>query len=619
MELVYLWVEKYKNIEKQGFNFSPKFRCKYNPNTNELRIEENPNYVPLFPDNINITAIVGKNGSGKSSVFKSILMLIFYNKFKELSTPSVKMIAKERILHSNLKDFMAFLILKEGENFYKLDILIDKIKNNTQIHIYALTVNFQDKVSATKKIHSDNINFFTIYYNYMLDILKDGIGDEFIDLVYHRVDRYETPILIEPYKYRDKIDISNLRYLSSQKFANIFRLGIKNEFIKEFFIPNFVKIKINSNKISKKLEKYREKFKVSFSDLIHTIINILNNYKDSKRYEKFNKIYIALKLLEKQYNEICDCKQLENILFNSDTIENLINSLVEFIKIDEIEKKIKTLKVPLFEVQKILNAISFHKSILNGQAELFYKNLNQKVKIDTIKNVLKYLPPWVDIEYFENDKSFSSLSSGEKMVFSFMINLMYQVNNAKDKYQTINLFLDETELALHPEWQKKYIDYIIKTLKIFKGKIKINIIIATHSPFIISDLSKENIIFLDKDENGKCKVVDGLNEKKETFGANIHTLLSDSFFMEDGLMGEFAKSKINEIIDFLNDKKTLNEISIKEKEIIKIIEYIGEPFLKQKLLDMYYKKFEDEALKRETKEKLLAEKRRIEEELKKYD
>ena len=84
-------------------------------------------------------------------------------------------------------------------------------------------------------------------------------------------------------------------------------------------------------------------------------------------------------------------------------------------------------------------------------------------------------------------------------------------------------------------------------------------------------------------------------------------------------MGEFAKSKINEIIDFLNDKKTLNEISIKEKEIIKIIEYIGEPFLKQKLLDMYYKKFEDEALKRERKEKLLAEKRRIEEELKKYD
>ncbi len=29
MELVYLWVEDYKNIKKQGFNFSPRFECTY--------------------------------------------------------------------------------------------------------------------------------------------------------------------------------------------------------------------------------------------------------------------------------------------------------------------------------------------------------------------------------------------------------------------------------------------------------------------------------------------------------------------------------------------------------------------------------------------------------------
>lgn len=36
MELVYLWVEDYKNIHKQGFNFSPRFTCKYNKESNEL-------------------------------------------------------------------------------------------------------------------------------------------------------------------------------------------------------------------------------------------------------------------------------------------------------------------------------------------------------------------------------------------------------------------------------------------------------------------------------------------------------------------------------------------------------------------------------------------------------
>jgi len=30
MELVYLWIEEYKNIKNQGFNFSPWFECEKN-------------------------------------------------------------------------------------------------------------------------------------------------------------------------------------------------------------------------------------------------------------------------------------------------------------------------------------------------------------------------------------------------------------------------------------------------------------------------------------------------------------------------------------------------------------------------------------------------------------
>ena len=70
MELVYLWVDKYKNIEKQGFNFSPRFRCEYDEEKNELTINENKDYVSIFPKNINITAIVGENGSGKSNLLE---------------------------------------------------------------------------------------------------------------------------------------------------------------------------------------------------------------------------------------------------------------------------------------------------------------------------------------------------------------------------------------------------------------------------------------------------------------------------------------------------------------------------------------------------------------------
>ena len=78
MELVYLWVKKYKNIKEQGFNFSPKFNCHYDEDSNELTIDENDDYIEnFFGDKINVTAIVGKNGSGKSSVFELITTFSF--------------------------------------------------------------------------------------------------------------------------------------------------------------------------------------------------------------------------------------------------------------------------------------------------------------------------------------------------------------------------------------------------------------------------------------------------------------------------------------------------------------------------------------------------------------
>ncbi|WP_323590593.1 AAA family ATPase [Aliarcobacter butzleri] len=164
----------------------------------------------------------------------------------------------------------------------------------------------------------------------------------------------------------------------------------------------------------------------------------------------------------------------------------------------------------------------------------------------------------------------------------------------KQKYTSVNLLLDEIEQGLHPDWQKRFINFLNQVLNQFKNSLKFNIIITSHSPFIISDLPKENVIFLEKDkQSGLCKNVTKDMELK-TFGANIHTLLSNGFFMSDGLMGEFAKSKIEEIKEFYElvkkCEKVINE-SEKTKNTIKNIyqgyepnfrniqKIIGEPFL----------------------------------------
>ena len=75
MELLYIWIENFKNIKKQGFNFSSKYWFEFDYKKNELICKKNENYLPkdFFGDNIkNITAIVGENGSGKTSLIEFI-------------------------------------------------------------------------------------------------------------------------------------------------------------------------------------------------------------------------------------------------------------------------------------------------------------------------------------------------------------------------------------------------------------------------------------------------------------------------------------------------------------------------------------------------------------------
>jgi len=549
MELVYLWVEKYKNIHRQGFNFSPKFNCDYDPDSNELTIDKNDDHIEnFFGDNINVTAIVGKNGSGKSSVLEFILDRL-------ASRPDIYP-----------KNFI-FIYIHEKE-LYKYSNFEYKISSKINIEEY---------------INSENL------LNFYENTIAINMNSE-----YKNVEVRETQQIFSENNKYDK-NSSNLVILE-----NYIKNKKQLEVIKEtFFTPHLLKISI----------KTRDN---------HSILNDDRDYYSDKDWGIIN-----------------------------DLIESMMdrNFIDRLHIIDEIFKRKFELHTNknkfIFGDRNSPNKYrQFNDELLKNVPDIFKNNKKEsiEVKIEQVDSgILEYigkLPYIYEIDLIDENKiNIDSLSFGEKQL---LIQLHYILSHAshedyiewvpsvtdstddgeiiseEDEYEKINevsdvlIFLDEFELGLHPLWQKKSIDYIVSFLNLIKDK-KFQIILTSHSPFLLSDIPKQNIIFLDKDENGKCKVVDGLKDKKQTFGANIHTLLSDSFFMEDGLMGEFAKGKINKAIGLLN-QDSLSDDELKYCE--QIISIIGEPIVKNQLQRMLDSK-KISYLARDTKEEIEFLKHRI--------
>jgi uncharacterized damage-inducible protein DinB len=260
-----------------------------------------------------------------------------------------------------------------------------------------------------------------------------------------------------------------------------------------------------------------------------------------------------------------------------------------------------------FKLRQAINFLSndlYYKRREKFELTISYlsKQLEKKSKLKD-KELIDILPPAffkVDVEFKDLD-TFNQLSSGEKQRVYSISTLIYHLNNLSSvspvhsvcKYNRVNIIFDELELYFHPELQRNLINDILESIKKIdlKDIDSVNILLITHSPFILSDIPHSNILFLEK--NGEPLQN---RENIKTFGGNIHELLAHSFFLEKGFIGEFAKNKIQNIIDFLNpdseEKKQKSNLS--QVTVLKEIQIIGEPFLKEKLLEMYFSKYENE-------------------------
>lgn len=209
----------------------------------------------------------------------------------------------------------------------------------------------------------------------------------------------------------------------------------------------------------------------------------------------------------------------------------------------------------------------------------------------TQKQISFLLPPIYTTEIVissGNDYfTISKMSSGQRQLLNLVSTLSYHLNNIDEipvlagwvNYSNVNIILDEIDLYFHPEYQRKIVKFLIE---IFSGisyeKINsINFIVSTHSPFVLSDIPRQNVLFL---KDGK----QDYSMQENTFGANIHTLLKNGFFLEGMPIGDFAKEKINNLFGRLNGIDKISSADLDQIESLALL--VSEPLLRKQLLSL---------------------------------
>ena len=121
------------------------------------------------------------------------------------------------------------------------------------------------------------------------------------------------------------------------------------------------------------------------------------------------------------------------------------------------------------------------------------------------------------------DIPLDSLSSGEKQIVYRGAFLLKNV----DALRGVTVFIDEPEISMHPEWQKRIMDFYKSIFTDEKGKQTSQIFIATHSPFIIHNEYRYNdkVIVLKRNRKGFIVV----DERPEYYSCESLKAIEDAF------------------------------------------------------------------------------------------
>lgn len=154
------------------------------------------------------------------------------------------------------------------------------------------------------------------------------------------------------------------------------------------------------------------------------------------------------------------------------------------------------------------------------------------------------------------------ISSGQKAFVNIFASMVYELKKYQKNAANILIAIDEGDLYLHPQWQMDFFDKLNTIVSSLSAEgSNIQIVLTSHSPFILSDLPKQNIAMLEP--SAASAHDDGYKLRRQTFAGNLYDLFYGPLFLRTPAISNFAKKKIDEITAEL---QSLAHISKEQRE-----------------------------------------------------
>lgn len=508
--------------------------------------------------------LIGLNGSGKSNLLE-VLSEIFY--------------FLERFSNAELSEIKKF----EKEFGFEIEYLLsNNVFNTNKSNDYEEAKSEQIKILIKKEVKSSPIAY--------------AWDDE---------DKYTSA---SPEKFKTYLPNQIIAYSSGMNEL------ISNPYIKMDFqyLDEFTKLAKDKANLDDKIENKMFFMDYDINKLI-TISNFLfdkpmeNNYgvinlkrvKDEIRIKELHSFSISIKLrnnekrpiplpsfLNIEIEKLKKCATIYDEKLNENKQGEYFEYEFYFYVNDATRALVKRYFKTAHEFYKTLYFFRLlNNHLISASTQKEIKEANEKINISALIPKFEEKEKVFNISdiafsklYSKKPVYYKQLSDGEHQ-FLHVFGILFLMN------QRGTLFLfDEPETHFNPDWRSKFVSIINESIKDEIIPREQELILTTHSPFIVSDCKKENVFKFQRDDRTNKILLPKIPDF-ETYGTSIE-MIYWNIFEKYQTISDVAYNELEGI------KKEILDNKIDKEEALKKLSRFGDSFEKTNIINIMREKFD---------------------------